>query len=405
MKNIFSIITGTILALVFSTTVVDAQELPTWVAALMTGGSFLVGFVAPRGTLFTIINPADLTFNGEEIRSLSEAIFERVFDKPALSDMHTIITGIEAKKQIALFGLLGLMGKTGAKCDPDESTETIPLSEKFWDPCDISDRLVQCWDDLKESFFVFGQKKGVKRPDLDGTDFVNFVTERLGDAIKEAQLRFSHFGDVDAALSTASPAGNLGPDEDVDFWNCFDGFWKQIFDITTTTPARRHIIVENAEALEVDQLDLADDRALLVLRNLKQKADKRLKASKDKMFTITDTLRDNLETFLESQNVNSSFERIEAGHGDMLFYNKIPIVTFDFWDRQIDAHFNNGIKLHLPHRAILGEKSNMQIGVENTAAIDEVDSFYNKRTKKYFMDFQFKMDAKVVEDYLIQAAF
>ena len=48
-----------------------------------------------------IINPSDLTFNGEEVRAISEAIMEEVFAKPALTEVLTAYTGIKAKKQIA----------------------------------------------------------------------------------------------------------------------------------------------------------------------------------------------------------------------------------------------------------------------------------------------------------------
>ena len=48
-----------------------------------------------------IINPADLTFNGEEIKQLSEAVFESVFNKPDANVFHTFMHGIKAKKQIA----------------------------------------------------------------------------------------------------------------------------------------------------------------------------------------------------------------------------------------------------------------------------------------------------------------
>jgi len=54
-----------------------------------------------------ILNPADLTFNGEEIRSIREAILQQVFAKPAVTDFHTVYEDIVTKKQIAFLGRLG----------------------------------------------------------------------------------------------------------------------------------------------------------------------------------------------------------------------------------------------------------------------------------------------------------
>jgi hypothetical protein len=352
----------------------------------------------------SVIDVSEITFNGEEIRSLSEAIYEKVFNKPAYSEFHTIVPGIEAKKQIALLGRLGLIGKKGTGCNPTSGSFNIPMSEKFWNPEEVEVRLEQCYKDLQESFFVYGQQKGIARPDLTASDFMNFIEDRMNDALEEAVYRIAWFNDTDADLVTASPAGKLTAGTDKTFFNIIDGFWKQIFTIVTADSSKRYTITENAAGSHSAQDNLASDAALKALRALYQNADKRLKGDPNKVFVITDSLYDNLETYLESQQVSSSFDRIEAGSNG-LRYRGVPIIKFDFWDRYIRAYFDNGTTYHLPHRAVLTTKENLQIGVESTDSLSKLDIFYDKKSKLNFVDSLFKIDSKVVEDYMVQVAY
>ena len=383
---------------------IEAPEMTWW----MIGLSLVAGIAAPQGVVLSIINPADLTFNGEEIRSLSEAVFEQVFMKPGINEFHTIVPGIVAKKQIALLGRFGLVGRKGTGCSPTVDGNTITNSEKFWEPEDIETRLVQCWDDIKETFFIWGQKQGLKRPDLTGTDFVNFIEDRLGDALEEANLRIIWFNDVDHALTTASPAGNVTAGTTIGYFNIIDGLWKQIFSVVTATPARQTVIAENALGTKALQLALAADTAIVTFRAMIEDADKRLKNHPDKILLCTDTLFDNWLTFKETQSVDQSFVRQEKGF-TMDTYRGVTIIKFDFWDRIIQTFFDSDVggtgPYHLPHRALLTTKANLQVGVETESALAELDIFYDQREKDVVIDSLYKLDAKEIEDYMIQAAY
>ena len=398
-----NIILSLILAFASTFMVAVAAEMPQAHLPLF-GISVLASAFMPSGSLLTVINVAQLTFNGQEIRSLEEAIMEVIFQKPELNAIHKMVPGIVAKKQIALLGRLGTIGIKDPGCDPASSSNNIPLSEKFWDPTGVFNRDEQCYTDLEASFFVWGLENGVKKPDLTKTDFAKFLIDRTDDAVLEAIWRIAWFGDKDVADVGASPPGNLALAADVKFFDLIDGFWKQLFAITTTDPARRFTIVENALGTETLQLALASNRSFKLLQDLVGKADKRLKGHKNKVIYWTDTLNDNMLEFLESQNVNSSFERIEKGPGGKLSFRGIPIEVIDSWDRNIAGFFDNGVKLHKPHRAVLTVKDNIQLGIEDEASLTTLDPFYDKKTKKFFVDTLFKMDAKIIEDHLVQVA-
>jgi hypothetical protein len=355
-----------------------------------------------------IINPAQLTFNGEEIKALSEAIMTSTFEKPELAQFHTVVTGIKAKKQIAILGLLGLTGKKQTGCAVTPNAGVIPMSQKFWTPQMIGDRFQQCYTELLGTFFAWGLKNGVAKADLTGTDFANFLEDRLGDAIKESVFRLAWFGDVDATNYNGVPAGVITNGTDVGYFTAIDGLWKQIFAIVTATPARKITIAKNAganyAAQEFTAADVTNKVATNLFRDMVQKADQRLRSSQNKVIICTRSLADQYENELESVGVSESFSYIQEGIST-LTRKGITIYAFDFWDRMINSYQNNGTKWNLPHRAVLTTIENIQIGTEEETNLAELDPFYDKSTKLYNVDFGYNLDAKVIEDYKIQAAY
>lgn len=398
MKNLKLILSLTILALSFMT-------------SPYLGGAMVLGMAAvtylPKGALGSLITPADLTFNGKEIMSLSEAIFEAVFEKPTLGLFHSITTGIKARQQIAFLGRLGLIGKQATGCDPASQTNNVPMTEKFWEPCSIFNRLEQCWDDLEGTFFVWGKKNGIDAPDLSGTDFANFIEDRLSDELYESVLRHAWFGDIDAATVSDSPAGVMTAGSDVDYWNCIDGLWKQLFAITTADAARLVDIANNDEITyalqEFDATDTTNKVVSGIFRDIIQKADHRLRSKSDKIILCTLSLADQYENELESDNVDASFEMIMDGVS-VLKRKGVTIIAFEFWDRMIRTYFDNGAAYYKPHRALLTTKEQIQIGCEEEGSLSKMAPSYDTTTLKYLIDTLYKLDAKIMEDYMVQVA-
>ncbi len=351
----------------------------------------------------------DLTWNGKEIQQLSEGVFEEVFELPSLNEFHEIRTGIKAKEQIAIFGLLGLVGTAGgADCSIVEDTNDIPASEKFWDPKQVDVRLSQCVKDLIPSFNVWATKNGIDKNDLTGGDWLMFVQERLSFSLEEAVLRIAWFNDTAAALSTASPAGVITSTATIGYFNVIDGLWKQIFTNVASElvlgVTRRFTITENALGTSALQYVLAAGKALAVYRGMEQGADIRLRKQPDKVIISTQSLYDNYVTYLESQAVSPSFERLESGFEVLRFRGTI-VIPFDFWDRHIFAYEDNGTTHYRPHRALLTVPENIQIGLEDENVFQTFLVWYEKKDKKNYIDVEFSIDAKLIQNYLFQVAY
>lgn len=368
-----------------------------------------------------IINPSDLTFNGEEVRAISEAIMEEVFAKPALTELLTPYTGIKAKKQIAFLGRLnGLVGQatTTSQCAPVENTAGIDNSEKFWDPVYIDDRFSECWTNLLDSFFIYATQNGLKKADLTTTEFADFFIERYNDEIWEAMLRFIWFGDTDAAATTASPAGNFAPATFVaKRWNALDGLWKQLFTIVASNSARRisgtgTISTYNAQSAAADQeFDAAATTNRVVTETLKQvitKADYRLRDKPNKIIIVTQSVADQYIAELEAETSNgieTAFEYLQDGVS-VLKRRGETIIALSFWDRMIEGYTSNGAGGYFRrHRILMTTKENIAFGTEEEGNLSEIDVFYDKTEKKNYFDFGANLDAKVLQDYMVQVSY
>lgn len=356
-----------------------------------------------------LIDVTDLTFNGEEIKAVSEAVFESAFSKPELTKFHSVVNGIVAKKQIAILGRLGgLVGKGSGSCDPTSATNAIVNTQKFWNPAVVSDRFESCWTDLKATFFLYGTKKGIEKYDLTGTDFLNFVEELVTDAIQEAIYRIAWFGDT--AVATVANSGVLTNGTDLNYFNKIDGFWKQIFAIVSASSTRltTDLASKNGQASFALQAFNSTDTTNKVvsnaLQNLRFGADYRLREQAGLVYVVTQSVADQYERELLAYNVAFTTERLENGI-TLLKSGGIEVYSFNLWDRIIRSYYSNGTKYYLPHRAVLVTPTNLQVGTEEVTAMSGMDVFNDKKSKKNFIDFAFNIDAKVVLDYEIQVAY
>ena len=365
-----------------------------------------------------IINSGDLAFNGEEVKAVSECIMEEIFAKPAMTEFLTPYTGIKAKKQIAFLGRLsGLVGQshTNGTCAPVENDATITNTEKFWNPAHIDDRFSECWDDLLETFFIYGLKNGVAKGDLTSTDFATFFIERYQDSIAEMFHRLVWFGDT-AADDTAGGGNFVTAGFVAKRWDSFDGIWKQLYAIVAAAPARKTsgLSAKNAELTFVDQAFNStdtDDRVVTsVLQNLVFNADYRLRDKADKIIVVTQSVADQYVRELESAigaGIPVAFEYLQDGI-TVLKRMGITIYAFSFWDRMIEGYMrtiNTELNYYLPHRAILTTKANLAFGTEEEGTLSEVNIFYDQKDKKTYFDFGANLDAKVLQDYMVQAAY
>lgn len=373
---------------------------------VMLFSAVAMGAVATQGAFATsTYDPSGLTFTTKEVQSLAQVIYERVFKKPMLSDILTVVTGIKAKENIGYLGRLGLVGVTaGASCAPAVSAQQITELQKAWDPNTFEDRFTQCWKDIKASFWVWGLKNGIDKADLTDTDYMNFIEDRITDALWEAILRKAFFDDKQAALVSGSGViVNSVPS--INYFNTIDGIWDQLFTIYGVTPTTA--IAKNAGTTFVGQAFTAADVTNKVIHGnfneIIDGADYRLKDATEesgmKLLVTWSVYRQYQKELQTYTNLEVAYQNVVNGNKQLTF-DGIPVVPLNFWDRYIRTYEQNGTKYNKPHRILLSNKDNLAIGVEESDMLSNMATWYERKDRTVYTDISLQMDAKVLNDSL-----
>lgn len=354
-----------------------------------------------------ILDLAALTMNPEEASDVSQAIFERTITGGALSEYHDIETGIHHKTQIPFIGNLGLVGLKVTGCNRNENPSQIPLTEKYWDPALIGDRLAHCATDVNSLLKLFKKAQKIN-PDFYnriGSEEFGVIIAKVEQAMTKMNNRLVWFGDTAAANVTGG--GVITDGVDVKYFNIIDGLFKQIFAEVPTTAKNYVEISENAGASYAAQ-KLADGKALATLRAMHNAMDSRFfEALEDGAvpeFLVTREFQQNYWATLEDKSMAFSLSETQDGISQ-LSYRGIPIKVRHDWDSNIRAYQDNATKLNLPHRAILTVKENIPVGTVSESDLSEITSFYDQKDKKNYIDFDLKLDAKHLLNYMTVAAY
>lgn len=348
----------------------------------------------------SLIDTADLTLNPQEALSASEAVFEAVYAKPQLADVHSVQTGIQMKTQIPFFGRLGLVGKASSGCTPNSSAEKVNLTEKYWDPALIDYRLTHCQNDIAQLFKLWKKSRIANKTweEVDNEQMA-FITDRGVDATLESILRISSFGDKLA--DNVADGGYITAGVDPAYFTMINGLFQQIF---ADAAIVRYTVAENGLATKALQLALASDTAIQALRYMYNNIDSRAFEATGLTYQMTRSLWNNWSDYLEDKSLVFSLDRAEQG-STKSSYRGIPIIVRNDWDRNIVAYNNLGATYLYPHRAILTPIGNIPIGTSDEESMKSMDSFYDKVTKSWYLDAAWYLDAKLLEEYMIAVAY
>lgn len=351
----------------------------------------------------SLIDATALTLNPREAETVSEVIFERVFNDGDLAEYHDIETGIDMKTQIVFGGKLGLLGKASSGCTPNEATG-LTFTEKYWNPAVEDFRLKHCQADMAKLLKLFRSAKKMNPDFYDavGSEEFGVVIAAVENGLTENIHRKAWFNDTTAAL--ASGGGSFKAGTDLGYWNTFDGLFKQIFTEVPTTASNYVAISANAGNSYANQI-LAADAAVSILGSMFTAADSRLLEDPDAFFLVTRTISDNYRATLRNKNLGAGFLEVVENGRSKLYFEGIEVKTRYDWDRYIKGYQDNGTKYVLPNRAILTTKSNIPLGTLSEEDLKTLDVFYDKTLKTNIIDAAYTIDAKHLEKYMTVAAY
>lgn len=351
------------------------------------------------------IDFSSLTLNNEEARATSELIFEQLYSRPELVNVHGIMTGVEMDKYIPILGQFGLVGKVDpGSCTNNDETGQVPVSQKTWTPKLISFKMAHCQDDIPDKL-KFWKKSRIAANTWEDVDneMMAYINDTVLDATIQSQLRIADFGDT--AAEVVGSGGYLTAGTTKTYFNMLDGMWKQVFtDQAGAALIHRFTIDENTEATKAAQLALNASTALNVMRDLYNNIDPRAFEGRNLVFQITRTLFNNWQDYMEDKSLVFQLDRTEKG-STKFSYRGIPIVVRNDWDRMITTYHNLGATYYLPHRAVLTDLNNIPIGTSDEESLTTLKSWYSQDDEKHYIKVAYKLDVKILQEYAMAVAY
>ena len=352
----------------------------------------------------TLIDVSGLTLNDEEATQIGAAILEAEFVNGVLSDNHEIETGVEHNKQIVFVGKMADSLKAASGCTPNAGGG-LGFTQKRWVPKMFDARFEHCAADMNSLLKIFRKASKINPDFYDRIDSeeMGLVAARIQMMLRETLPAKVWFSDTAADLHSGSGVFSTGTD--LDLWNVIDGLWKQIMaEINSGSDTYYHAIAKNAEASYSAQ-QLAADEALGILTAVVNKADERLVGDPDAKIYVTRSIADNYRDTLRSKTLGAGFIEITEGGKQVLYFDGYQIEIMYVWDRIIKASQDNGTKYNLPHRVLFTTPSNIPVGTLASEDFEEIDSFYDKKSKANILDVALSLDTKFLEDYMAVAAY
>ena len=347
------------------------------------------------------INLDALHFTADELRSLNELVVTAVLEAPTLTEFHTLVTGIKNDRRIGIIpGTFGLVGKAGQNCNPvAQCYENIAI-EKTWEPKVLEIIIDMCKDELDDTLMKLATKCGVEAFDLTNTEVFAFILDILVKDIEKMILRHVWMGDTAAAHA---PLGVITPGYDLGFFNVINGFFQQLAVIYAADPTRLSAMPGNTQLTTALQFSVATPLLTYTALNLViDSALPELAAQPDRVILVTKSVMDRIRRQLQALGTVFQDYKLMINGLEIANWDGIKIISIPLWDQWIRAYENDGTRLNNPHRVVYTTVSNLQVGMECTGLFDNINSFYDQRSRINRIEARDAFDAKIIDDRLVQ---
>lgn len=345
------------------------------------------------------LNLDNLHFTPDELRSMNELIVTAVLEAPELSQIHTLVTGIKNDKRIGIIpGTFGLVGKAAQSCDPEAQCYEDPAVEKTWEPRYLEVIIDMCIDELADTMMKLSVNCGNAVYDLTKTDVFTFIQNILMKDLKKMVFRHAWFGDQAAANL---PAGILTPGVDPAFFNVINGFWQQLAVVYAANPLQLNAMPGNTQLTYALQGTVATPLLTYnAVNGLIDNAISELAQQPDRVLLVTRSVMDRLRRQLQALGTAFQDYKLMVDGIEFANWDGIPIYSIPLWDQWIRAYENNGVRWNDPHRVVYTTKSNLNIGMACTSLFENINSFYDPRSRYNRIEAVDAFDAKIIDDRL-----
>lgn len=349
-----------------------------------------------------ILNIESLTLNPQEVADFNKIIVKATLENPALKALHNVQKGVDMKTQIVLADKLGLTGLKSNGCERQSSGAQSTMTQKYWTPQMIEDNWEICQAELDNLFKAYFSKiESFKQMyNFEGTDEAEFVATLISKAASDNIYRAIYFGDTEVQAADADEAGLIDGTQTV-YFDYFDGIFKQIFEGVTAGTIKR------VDLSGITTATVSASEAYSAFMDVYKAAPGSLRSNPDAKFYVSGQMFLGLMEYLQTESVNFTLENTLEGFQTIKFLGKEVVNMEAIWDDSISLFVENTTdnKVLYPHRIIFSTPANMPVGTMNDEDFDNIEAFYDRKSRLNVISYGFTLDAKVLDENSIVVAY
>lgn len=334
------------------------------------------------------------------IQDVREIILnERLKEKT--EDFFQLVPGIKGGQQVAAMRGLEYITTKSAGCGGSGISPDFPAFEQFWKPQLQEVKLEYCYADFENSFLQWGLNNGYKRKDLTETELGLFLEDLVAEAMSLDMLRIVLMADEDIATQNILTTSNMAKHYDsipkgliptLQYLKTLPEFADNFIPLSKNTGAttvQQNLDVDFAVNLYEDVVDTLDFDGDYILSS--------------------NALAKNYLKWLKRGNGYS----IESNKADTVKgiqnlevdgYGVKAVRNYDRW-RKTDFQTGDPLSTHLPHFALFTKKEYLQVGIDDSASLQDITLEYiGGKEETFWIKANYMLDFKLTNPYAIKAA-
>lgn len=345
-------------------------------------------------TSFTEINNSDRL-----LTDLREAIVQDAITRPAES-IFTITPGIKGGQQVVALRDQEYVTKQQTGCDPTFTSFNIKGISEKWNPRSMDVRIKLCYTEFEGAFTQWGLANGYDRRNLQESDMIDFIKDIVAKSMAKDFMRVAIFGNKDITVDAILGEAAVGVAGD---YNQIDAGLLKTLQLMKANPelASQFIDISKNAGVTFAAQALVDGEANTIYDALVDS----LEFEGGDQFLTSNTLFRNYKDEFRGKLLESGVSAIQNTF-EPQFDGKSLIDLKFAYDKIVKRDFAKAGAWNIPHLAVIADKSNLQIGVDDISALTDLRLEYvGGKDESFYIKASYLMDFKIPNPYAVGAAF
>ena len=336
----------------------------------------------------------DIASDQRFIQDIREVAVSKVFYEDT-SNFFNIVPGIKGGQQVAAMKGIEYVTRKDEGCGGTSLSPKFPAISQFWNPSLASIRIKYCYSDFMQKFTQWGLAKGYNIHKLDEADFFSFIQDLVVEAMKLDMQRLVLLGDESIATQNV-----LGDANKAQFYDVVKKGLIPTLQYFKTITDLQDNFVDLSKNSDADQFSFDADYSKNLFEEVVD-----VDEFDGSMLLTSNKLFKNYRNYFKNQfMLESSKKEIQNGIQNLKVdgENIVPIKNYDRWRKN---DFTKDGAVHIPHFAIFTNKDHLQVGVDDTAALQNLTLEYiGGDDEHFYIKGNYMIDFKMANPFEFKAA-